>query len=237
MTVSFFTLGCKLNQYESDALASEFRQAGFRVVEAEDAAEICIINTCTVTNRADRKSRNLINRAGRQLDKARLMVVTGCFAETASGGPVTADQTAGSQAARGLTAEDQPPPRDPAAAPRPSAEGAFPTEVPQPPADSEIPTLWVDNDQKSDIFRLVCEHPAIRTAAGFSSAEAPEQGGGRFAFRTTGSGFHTRSRTAAMPSVPTASFRQYADRRAAGPVRRSWPRSARSVPQATAKSC
>jgi threonylcarbamoyladenosine tRNA methylthiotransferase MtaB len=54
MTVAFRTLGCKLNQYESDALASEFRQAGFAVSEDCDGAEICVINSCTVTNRADR---------------------------------------------------------------------------------------------------------------------------------------------------------------------------------------
>ena len=80
LRVAFFTLGCKLNQFESDALASEFREAGCTVVEAEDGADVFIVNSCTVTNRADRKSRNLANRVERQLGQARLVVLTGCFA-------------------------------------------------------------------------------------------------------------------------------------------------------------
>ncbi len=79
LRVAFFTLGCKLNQYESDALASQFRLAAYQVVEAEDGADIFVVNSCTVTNRADRKSRNLINRVERQLGQARLVVETGCF--------------------------------------------------------------------------------------------------------------------------------------------------------------
>jgi threonylcarbamoyladenosine tRNA methylthiotransferase MtaB len=175
MTVSFFTLGCKLNQYETDALASEFRAAGFRVVEAQDNAEVCIVNTCTVTNRADRKSRNLINRAGRQFARARLVVVTGCFAETERGGPAALDQAGGGQ-------------------PAPSHPGSD-----RSPSDEAIPTLWVDNDRKSEIFRLVCGHPAIRDLVpGLRTTEPvnsplPPNSGGRFAFRTTGSGFHTRA--------------------------------------------
>jgi threonylcarbamoyladenosine tRNA methylthiotransferase MtaB len=81
LTVAFFTLGCKLNQYESDALAAEFRGHGFTVVENQDGADVFVVNSCTVTDRASRKSRNLGNRAERQLGRARLVVLTGCHSE------------------------------------------------------------------------------------------------------------------------------------------------------------
>jgi tRNA A37 methylthiotransferase MiaB len=61
--VAFNTLGCKLNQYETDALASRFIQQGYEVVSFDSPADAYIINTCTVTNKADRKTRNTINRA------------------------------------------------------------------------------------------------------------------------------------------------------------------------------
>lgn len=79
-TVSFQTLGCKLNQYETDALASRFQNAGYRVAGDGERPDCYIINTCTVTNRGDRKSRNAINRALRA--RSPLVVVTGCFAES-----------------------------------------------------------------------------------------------------------------------------------------------------------
>lgn len=81
LTVAVFTLGCKLNQYESDALASEFRAAGFTVLDSQDGADVFVVNSCTVTDRASRKSRNLGNRVERQLDRARLVVLTGCHSE------------------------------------------------------------------------------------------------------------------------------------------------------------
>ena len=61
--VSFKTLGCRLNQYETDALVSEFHSGGYEVVGFDDEADIYIINTCTVTNQSDQKSRNFINQA------------------------------------------------------------------------------------------------------------------------------------------------------------------------------
>ncbi len=80
-TVAFHTLGCKLNQFETEALASEFTRAGYRVVGSDEAADCRIINTCTVTGKADRKSRNTVNRAVRSAgDDDSLVVVTGCFA-------------------------------------------------------------------------------------------------------------------------------------------------------------
>ena len=77
--VSFKTLGCRLNQYETDALVTSFHQAGYRVVDFSAPADITVINTCTVTNQSDQKSRNIINHAARK-NPAGLVVVTGCMA-------------------------------------------------------------------------------------------------------------------------------------------------------------
>jgi len=79
-TVAFHTLGCKVNQYESEALAEQFRQHGYQVVSFDEPADVYVINTCTVTNVSDRKSRNLIRRAAGRDDA--LVVVTGCYAQT-----------------------------------------------------------------------------------------------------------------------------------------------------------
>ncbi len=77
--VSFKTLGCRLNQYETDALVTRFHQAGYEVVDFSQAADITVINTCTVTNQSDQKSRNTINHAARK-NAGALVVVTGCMA-------------------------------------------------------------------------------------------------------------------------------------------------------------
>ncbi|MBN2509504.1 MAG: tRNA (N(6)-L-threonylcarbamoyladenosine(37)-C(2))-methylthiotransferase MtaB [Spirochaetales bacterium] len=79
-TIAFKTLGCRLNQYEIDALATEFAAAGYRVVGPETEADAYVINTCTVTNQSDVKSRNALNRILRHHPEA-VCVVTGCFAE------------------------------------------------------------------------------------------------------------------------------------------------------------
>ena len=79
-TVSFKTLGCRLNQYETDALVSDFDKAGYRVVNFSEPADITVINTCTVTNQSDQKSRNHINHAASKNSNA-LVVVTGCMAD------------------------------------------------------------------------------------------------------------------------------------------------------------
>jgi len=78
-TVSFKTLGCRLNQYETDALVTRFHQAGYRVVDYSSPADVTVINTCTVTNQSDQKSRNTINYAARN-NPDKLLVVTGCMA-------------------------------------------------------------------------------------------------------------------------------------------------------------
>jgi threonylcarbamoyladenosine tRNA methylthiotransferase MtaB len=79
MKVNFKTLGCRLNQYETDALVTQFHQAGYEVVDFSSPADITVINTCTVTNQSDQKSRNSINHAARQ-NRNGMVVVTGCMA-------------------------------------------------------------------------------------------------------------------------------------------------------------
>ncbi len=80
MRVYLDSLGCKLNQSEIEALAHGFIQAGHRLVQASGDADLCVVNTCTVTHVADRKSRQLIRRLRRANPTARL-IVTGCYAE------------------------------------------------------------------------------------------------------------------------------------------------------------
>jgi threonylcarbamoyladenosine tRNA methylthiotransferase MtaB len=77
--IAFKTLGCRLNQYETDALASEFARAGYRVTPFEETADAYVINTCTVTGISDQKSRQMLNQAARRNPDA-VIVVTGCMA-------------------------------------------------------------------------------------------------------------------------------------------------------------
>ena len=81
-TVAFYTLGCKVNQYETEAMAELFKNAGFTVTDFENVSDIYIINTCTVTAMSDRKSRQIIRRAKKKNPKA-IVAVTGCYAQTA----------------------------------------------------------------------------------------------------------------------------------------------------------
>ncbi len=78
--IAFKTLGCRLNQYETDALASQFHRQGFDVVGFDHAADVYVINTCTVTNQSDHKSRNMISQASRKKEDS-VIVVTGCMAD------------------------------------------------------------------------------------------------------------------------------------------------------------
>lgn len=77
--IAFRTLGCRLNQYETDALASRFHKGSYEIVDFNDNADIYVVNTCTVTNQSDQKSRQTINQAHRK-NKDALVVVTGCMA-------------------------------------------------------------------------------------------------------------------------------------------------------------
>ena len=81
LQVVFHTLGCKLNQAESELLARQFTEAGYRVVSG-DGADIYVLNTCTVTHIADRKSRHLL-RLLRKRNPEALIIATGCYVERA----------------------------------------------------------------------------------------------------------------------------------------------------------
>ncbi len=83
-TVGFYTLGCKVSQYETEAVAEEFERQGFLRVSFSDPADIYVINTCTVTAESDRKSRAAVRRALRQ-NPAALVMVMGCYAQTSPG--------------------------------------------------------------------------------------------------------------------------------------------------------
>ncbi len=80
MKVAFHTLGCKVNQYETEALALKFRERGYEIVGETDFADIYIINTCTVTGLADRKSRQYIRKM-KKLNPESVVAVTGCYAQ------------------------------------------------------------------------------------------------------------------------------------------------------------
>ena len=80
MRVAFYTLGCKLNQAETESLASQFSQSGFQLVSPNDIADIYVANTCTVTHISDRKSRHWLRMARRRNPQA-LIIATGCYAQ------------------------------------------------------------------------------------------------------------------------------------------------------------
>ena len=78
--VAICTLGCKVNQYESNAIMQEFVDNGYKIVEFEEQADIYIVNTCTVTNMADKKSRQMLRRT-KEINNKSILVVTGCYAQ------------------------------------------------------------------------------------------------------------------------------------------------------------
>lgn len=79
--IAFYTLGCKVNQVETEQLKEEFIHRGYEIVDFTDEADIYLINTCTVTHVSDRKSRAIIRRAARH--PRALVAVTGCMAQVA----------------------------------------------------------------------------------------------------------------------------------------------------------
>ena len=78
--VNFHTLGCKLNFSESSTLARQFIEGGFERVATTAEADICVINSCSVTEHADKKCRNLIRKLHRRNPQA-IIAVTGCYAQ------------------------------------------------------------------------------------------------------------------------------------------------------------
>lgn len=80
-TIAFHTLGCKVNFYDTEAIWQLFKQEGYEQVDFESTADVYVINTCTVTNTGDKKSRQMIRRAVRRNPEA-IVAVTGCYAQT-----------------------------------------------------------------------------------------------------------------------------------------------------------
>ncbi len=81
--VSFYTLGCKVNQYETNAMAQKFKEAGYEIVDMnDDISDICIVNTCTVTNMSDRKSRHSLRRV-KEKNPFAIIAAVGCYAQVA----------------------------------------------------------------------------------------------------------------------------------------------------------
>jgi MiaB-like tRNA modifying enzyme len=80
--IAFYTLGCKLNQAETESLAARFSEAGYQIVSLGDVADIYVANTCTVTHIADRKSRHWLRLARRRNPQA-FIIATGCYAQRA----------------------------------------------------------------------------------------------------------------------------------------------------------
>ena len=79
--VAFLTLGCKTNQYETNGMMQKFSEAGYEICEIEDKPDIYVVNTCTVTNIADRKSRQSLRRI--KNNKNTIIVAVGCYAQVA----------------------------------------------------------------------------------------------------------------------------------------------------------
>lgn len=73
--VAFYTLGCKVNQYETNAMIQQFIEKGYELVEFNERADIYVVNTCTVTNMSDKKSRQIIRRT-KQINPNSILVVT-----------------------------------------------------------------------------------------------------------------------------------------------------------------
>ena len=75
--VAFYTLGCKVNQYETESLKKQFIDNGFEPVEFSESADVYVVNSCTVTSIADKKTRNILRRAKKLNDKY-IVVATRC---------------------------------------------------------------------------------------------------------------------------------------------------------------
>lgn len=82
MKVAFSTLGCRVNQYESEAMAEKFLREGYEIVDYSEVADVYVVNTCTVTNMGDKKSRQIISKAKRLNEKA-IIAVVGCYSQLA----------------------------------------------------------------------------------------------------------------------------------------------------------
>lgn len=83
-TVAFCTLGCKVNQYETNAMIQEFIKNRYDIVKFDEKADVYVVNTCTVTNMADRKSRQMLRKV-KELNPNAILAAVGCYAQVAKG--------------------------------------------------------------------------------------------------------------------------------------------------------
>lgn len=81
--VAFYTLGCKVNQYETESIKNQLLKKEYTETAFEEEADIYIVNSCTVTSVADRKTRNMLRRA-KKINPEGIVIVTGCYAQTNS---------------------------------------------------------------------------------------------------------------------------------------------------------
>lgn len=81
-TAAFLSLGCKVNSYETEAMRGMFEQAGYEIVDFKDTASVYVVNTCTVTNIADRKSRQMLHQAKKRNPEA-VIAAVGCYVQAA----------------------------------------------------------------------------------------------------------------------------------------------------------
>lgn len=82
--LALYTLGCRVNQYETEAIAETFIKQGYSIVDFDEFADVYVINTCTVTNISDRKSRNMIRRV-KKINPNSIVAAVGCYAQVAPG--------------------------------------------------------------------------------------------------------------------------------------------------------
>lgn len=95
MKVYFFTLGCRVNQYETDAVRQMFVQEGYEIADSPEQADVCVVNTCSVTSEADRKSRQQLRKMAR-LSPDAIICAMGCSTEM-SDAPIDADIVCGTR--------------------------------------------------------------------------------------------------------------------------------------------
>ncbi len=167
--IAFNTLGCRLNQYETDSLVTEFRDAGYKIVPWNEEADAYLVNTCTVTDRSDRKSRALINQAVRAAGSGARRA-----RETAAGAAECAGSPEKAQAARRVS-------------PVVVVTGCFVENAADGLKADERITYAIDNDRKAGIFRVIDAH--LRG----EPVDPCKIEAGRFSFRNSARGFHTRS--------------------------------------------
>ena len=83
LCAAFYTLGCRVNQYETQAMEEQFRNAGYEIKSFDDECDVYVINTCTVTAESDRKSRQIIRRTAKVKKPTSVVVVCGCYSQGA----------------------------------------------------------------------------------------------------------------------------------------------------------